>query len=111
MPALLLRPCLHAGCPRVATRGSRCDIHYRQAVQTYERGRGTAASQGYGYQWQQTRRRVLAQQPVCARCGAQSTDVDHIVAKRRGGSDDEGNLRGLCHPCHTGVTNRARSTR
>jgi hypothetical protein len=30
-----------------------------------------------------------------------ATEVDHILAKRDGGTDDRGNLRSLCKPCHS----------
>lgn len=43
--------------------------------------------------------------PVCKAChNALSTDVDHIVARVRGGVDSEGSLQGLCHACHNRKT-------
>jgi 5-methylcytosine-specific restriction protein A len=49
--------------------------------------------------------RVLREQPLCRRCAAQgrttaATQVDHIVALARGGTDDHDNLQGLCSECH-----------
>jgi 5-methylcytosine-specific restriction endonuclease McrA len=42
----------------------------------------------------------------CALCGntAQNTilEVDHIIAKCNGGTDEENNLRTLCHDCNVG---------
>lgn len=35
-----------------------------------------------------------------------ATDVDHIVTKRNGGTDDQFNLRSLCHACHSRRTLR-----
>lgn len=48
----------------------------------------------------------IRQPPVCVVCGAPATDVDHIVPKRRGGSDHEDNLQSLCSTCHNRKTNR-----
>lgn len=51
--------------------------------------------------WRKLRQRVLAEEPRCRFCGAPSTDADHILARRAGGSDERSNLRGLCHSCHS----------
>ncbi len=39
-------------------------------------------------------------------CGRPATDVDHIVPKVRGGSDDERNLQSLCAAHHRVKTAR-----
>jgi len=46
---------------------------------------------------------ILARDPLCA-CGAPSTEVDHIVSKAKGGTDEPGNLQGICEPCHKAKT-------
>ena len=43
---------------------------------------------------------------TCVLCRQPATEVDHIVPRWRGGSDEMANLRALCTPCH-----RARSAR
>lgn len=54
---------------------------------------------------------VLRESPLCAdpfhaHAGpVAATDVDHIIARRAGGSDVRGNLQTLCHACHTKKTN------
>ncbi|HLF76430.1 MAG TPA: DNA methyltransferase [Dehalococcoidia bacterium] len=67
-------------------------------------GRGSSTQQGYGSGWRRLRKQVLREEPNCRRCGAPSTDVDHIVPRRQGGSDDRANLQGLCHSCHSKYT-------
>jgi len=52
---------------------------------------------------------VLRRDPLCRACGhAISTEVDHIVPKARGGTDEESNLQGLCSACHAAKTARDR---
>ena len=58
------------------------------------------SKRGYGYQWRQLRKLVFARSPLCVRCAAPATDVDHIVAKSHGGTDSLDNLQTLCHSCH-----------
>lgn len=48
----------------------------------------------------------IRQHPVCVVCDAPATDVDHILPKRRGGTDQESNLQSLCSTCHNRKTNR-----
>lgn len=49
---------------------------------------------------------LLAERPVCERCQqARSDDVHEVVSRARGGSVlAVDNLRCLCRPCHTWVT-------
>lgn len=54
----------------------------------------------------------LRQHPLCVdpfgvHCGTlvPATDVDHVVARRAGGSERDDNLQALCHGCHTRKTN------
>ncbi len=115
MPNLPLRPCTYSGCPALTTTG-RCLAHKRAPrpvpeVRLYDDRRGSSTQRGYGYAWQQLRREYLKRHPLCRRCPASATDVDHIIPKARGGTDDEMNLQGLCkrhHNAKTGMERRAR---
>jgi 5-methylcytosine-specific restriction protein A len=49
--------------------------------------------------WRKLRAQVLAEEPRC-KCGEQSVEVDHIVAKCFGGGDERANLGAICKPCH-----------
>jgi len=61
---------------------------------------------GYGGAWQKIRRQVIARDAaVCQSCGhvcgkPKEIQVDHIKAKRHGGTDDMSNLQVLCAGCH-----------
>jgi HNH endonuclease/Helix-turn-helix domain len=71
--------------------------------------RAYAVERGYGSQWRRLREWVLAREPLCRACLAQgrtepATDVDHIVARSRGGSDEPSNLQALCASCHARKT-------
>ena len=90
-------PCTVPGCPGFGSgkRGNRgkCTRHERPS----------SAARGYGYAWQKLRAEILKRSPACA-CGARATVVDHIVAKRDGGTDHPSNLRSLCRTCHNSKT-------
>jgi 5-methylcytosine-specific restriction enzyme A len=69
----------------------------------------------YGAEWRRIRDKILERdRHVCKKCGARASNVDHILAKADGGSDDLSNLRSLCLRCHkawTAEQNRVRRTR
>lgn len=48
---------------------------------------------------------MLREEPICRQCGkADSKEVDHIVPKELGGTDERENLQALCKPCHSTKT-------
>lgn len=64
---------------------------------------------GYGRPWQALRRRFLAEHPLCMDCEPKgiieaAAHVDHHIAREAGGTDDDSNLRALCHSCHSAKT-------
>ena len=112
MPTRPGKTCLTPGCPNVVRdpRASRCRVHDLAYKAEHERARKSSAARGYGGKWAKLRRKFLEVFPTCILCSARATDVDHIIAKRDGGSDDWGNLRSLCHSCHSRRTGREQST-
>ncbi len=74
----------------------------------YDDRRGSSTQRGYGYAWQQKRKAFLLRHPICRRCPAMATDVDHIIPLARGGSHDEFNLQSLCKRHHNEKTGRER---
>lgn len=73
-------------------------------------GRGTNTERGYGYQWRKTRALILRiDKYLCQSCLAKgrttaAAEVDHIVPKHKGGTDEADNLQSLCKPCHQDKT-------
>lgn len=71
--------------------------------------RSTSSSErGYGWAWQKARQRILARD--CGLCQCEeckrlkrlrvATEVDHIVPKFEGGTDDDENLQAVNTDCH-----------
>jgi hypothetical protein len=101
-----MRVCL--GCGVLTSAGPRCT-----ACQGKVERRSTEKRMGIysTKRWRRIRRAFLSAHPVCeARdCpypGEPAKDVDHIVRRRAGGSDDSSNLRALSHACHSRRTAR-----
>lgn len=102
MPVAPPRVCRGVGCRATTTAPDGfCDVHRRLWRQRQDAQRPGARQRGYDAAWEATRARILARDPICTEpgCGEPSTEVDHRIAKRRGGSDDDANLRGMCR-CH-----------
>ena len=108
MPNLPLKPCAQSGCPAL-TKTGRCPAHQRtvRPVRPIDK-RGAYAYRvgGPGGKWKALRERILRNQPFCI-CGKRSVEVDHIQARRNGGTDHESNLRAMCHSCHSQKTARS----
>jgi 5-methylcytosine-specific restriction protein A len=73
--------------------------------------RPSAARRGYGHHWRLIRLAHLRRNPLCVECltdgrSIAATDVDHVVARARGGTDESKNLQSLCHAHHSRKTAR-----
>ena len=106
MPTLPASACSVRTCPRRAVKGGRCAEHQRQEARAFDQQRGTRQERGYGSEWQRIRKAHLEIEPECRHCGATATDVDHIVSKKHGGSNEHDNLQSLCHKHHSVKTRR-----
>ena len=52
--------------------------------------------------WKQQRLRVLKRDGyICAYCGGEATQVDHVISRKAGGSHDLENLVACCAPCNS----------
>ena len=95
--------CNHAGCRTLCT-GPHCDQHKAEHVWSGKR-RGKTTERGYGAAWRAIRKCVLDENPCCEQCmktgrPVPATEVDHIVPKAQGGTDDRADLQALCARCH-----------
>ena len=113
MPMKLKSACLTPGCGAPVVYRGRCE----KCAARMRRGRPTASQQGYGKSWQETRAEFLQYHERCqcadeqalrdhARFGDTAVDVDHVLPKAAGGGEDWGNLRAMCHRCHSRKTRR-----
>lgn len=59
------------------------------------------------YKWRKLSREVCERDPICKLCNAARSKIaDHVIPRRNGGTDDLGNLRGVCQSCHSEHTAR-----
>lgn len=70
----------------------------------------TTTERGYGWQWQQTRERIIKRDfGLCQPCKTKGfttafKDIDHIISKANGGTDADSNLQCICDACHNEKT-------
>ena len=107
MPYRSPRTCTYPGCTELVTSGSRCSLHAKKA----DEARGSAVERGYGSRWRKIRYVFLWKHPWCLdpfgdHDGAQvsATQVDHIIPRNIGGTDNDENLQALCDHCHSKKT-------
>lgn len=116
MPQRPRQPCRQPGCAALVSGVWYCEEHRPKPKPTttdYERQRGSASQRGYGAYWRRLRLLFLRRHPLCADPFHEhgdrkvaATDVDHIVARRDGGTNAWDNLQPLCHSCHSRKTVR-----
>mgnify|MGYP000694615216 CR=1 FL=1 len=98
--------------PRLACLSTDIAAPLPAALRRADPARAGTTARGYGWQWQQLRltilRRDLYQCQACKLAGriTPARDVDHVINKAAGGTDDPGNLQALCKPCHDEKTER-----
>ena len=102
MPRRALTICAVSGCGVRVAEG-RCALHHQKP---WNGGRGS------GPGWRKVRAQVLHEEPVCRNCRhRKSTECDHIVPVSQGGTDERGNLAGVCRSCHREKTQREAADR
>jgi len=125
MPNRAPRPCRHPHCPAVTTasrpycpkhlpqyEAERAEAIRRKRRREWDRKtdskRPSAHRRGYGRRWDRLAKMVLAREPICRwkGCFEEATEVDHIVPRAEGGTDDDENLQPLCKRHHSMKTVR-----
>lgn len=109
------RPCKHPGCAGLVRDGSGyCQAHQgdRKTNRFADDRRASASERGYGHAWKLLRESVMRRDcGLCQPCRDRgqvtlAVQVDHIVPKAEGGTDDESNLQAICSDCHKSKTAR-----
>lgn len=113
MPKLPPKPCNQPRCTKYAVKDGRCEDHKKESWAS-SKGK-TPTERGYGHKWRKQRGRALRRDGhLCQECLkngiiTKATEVDHILNKANGGTDDLDNLQSLCNPCHKEKTVRERN--
>ncbi|WP_073034315.1 HNH endonuclease signature motif containing protein [Roseovarius pacificus] len=99
------------GCGHRVPPGARCACERKRAAERkarFDKTRPNSSARGYDRGWEKARRVFLKTHPVCRRCGARATVVDHIKPHKGDRSVfwDRKNWQPLCTPCHSGAKQR-----
>ncbi|MGZ9568790.1 HNH endonuclease [Alcaligenes nematophilus] len=112
------RPCRALGCRELHRNGNGyCDAHQDMAAAWGGSRRASASERGYGAAWRRQRKAALQRDyHQCRPCAAKGAvtygnEVDHIIPKFQGGTDDLENLQTICKDCHDEKTRRESSWR
>jgi len=102
-------------CPgKTQERHGYCEAHAHLASGWNQPGRQTAEARGYDWAWRKLAKAILKRDRYLCRCDdcrgrrLPATEVDHIVPKVAGGTDDPSNLRAINELCHDLKTQRER---
>jgi 5-methylcytosine-specific restriction protein A len=68
--------------------------------------RPSSSKRGYDSRWREFSRQFLREHPACAKCGAPSSDVHHVIDFHELPllKFETGNLEALCDSCHARIT-------
>lgn len=113
MPHTPGKPCRYRGCAEVVHGVPYCEEHARLVQRQVDANRPSPSKRGYGRRWRRLRDMYLSEHPLCqdpdgvhGSFPPVATEVDHILAKKLGGTDDWENLQALCKSCHSRKTAR-----
>lgn len=78
----------------------------------WDKVRGNRHQRGYGKEWTKLRLKILKRDNYLCQAHqskgqlVSAKEVDHIISKAKGGTDDPSNLQSLCVQCHREKTAR-----
>ena len=102
MPYAAKKICTAAACRKFAVSGGRCKDHQRKPWD-HKKSRH---ERGYDNNWYKLRAEILTRDSnLCQAClkdgiYTPATQVDHIIPKSEGGTNDRSNLQSICKKCH-----------
>lgn len=95
-PTRARKLCAEQRCGELVDRG-RCPAHTRRAFA----GRPSYRQRGYTAAWDRMAREMRERGEVCVWCReARATELDHVVPKARGGTNDRSNAAPSCGACN-----------
>lgn len=109
MPRRIKKQCRLQGCNALHRNANGyCDDHAEHAIgwKRTQARKGSSSKRGYGYSWRKIRDRILERDNfLCQPCLANGVvtaakEVDHIINKESGGTDEDYNLQSICKSCH-----------
>ena len=114
------RPCCSPGCPALVTSRAQkgyCETHAdkRSHWAKHQAKKGNTTERGYGHAWRIVRARILRRDKgLCQACLArgriaEAREVDHVVSRANGGSEQDSNLQAICADCHKAKTANERN--
>lgn len=113
MPPKAKRPCRSPMCPgKTQSKHGYCDAHASLATGWTNPARGTAEQRGYDWEWRKKRAAVLKRDRYMCRCQdckgrrLPASEVDHVIPKHLGGTDEFDNLAAINEDCHKEKTRR-----
>lgn len=106
MPKMPPKACSKPGCLAYAVRNGRC-ISHRLLYKPWASNQGKSRHErGYDSRWYRIRKMIMVRDGyLCKPCQREgmltkADEVDHIVPKSQGGTDDVANLEAICKCCH-----------
>lgn len=106
MPYRAKSTCRRPGCSRPIDVPGYCAQHQQFASGWASSNSANNTERGYGWLWRQQREKVMSRDGgLCQICLKKNkvtpaTEVDHILGKARGGTDNDENLQAICNECH-----------
>jgi 5-methylcytosine-specific restriction protein A len=107
--------CRKAGCGKLIAASGWCDEHKTLRCGWHTTSKESSHRRGYGAAWRRLREVILNRDgglcQVCLNDGiiTIATEVDHIISKANGGTNDEYNLQSICSPHHNEKTAKERN--